>query len=121
MIRGISAVVKNLDKLSKAIEEGGRKGQMRTGLELEREYVSNIDDMGIVDTGRYKDSAGTQEVGDVVEVGSGVKAGSEVDYAHKLEFGSPGRAARPALQVAVETIRQKYPKMVIEDVKAEMK
>ncbi len=120
MIRGIGAVVRNIEALDKQIKAGARKARKRAGGELEREYVKNIDDMKIVDTGAYKESVGWQEVGDEVEVGSGVKEGSEIEYAHYLEFGTSKMAARPALQTAVETMRGKYPGIVIEDVKAEI-
>lgn len=120
-VRGISTVVRNLDELGKDVEAGARKARLRTGGEIEREYVKNIDDMKIVDTGRYKDSAGWTEVGDIVEAGSGVKEGSEVEYAPHLEFGTSKMAARPALQGAVETVRARYPKMIIEDVKHSIK
>lgn len=120
-VRGISTVVRNLDELGKDIVAGARKARLRTGGEVEREYVQNIEDMDIVDTGRYKDSAGWAEVGDIVEAGSGVKEGSEVEYAPHLEFGTSKMPARPALQVAVETVRAKYPDMIIEDVKKEIR
>ena len=119
MVRGIGAVVRNIQAMDKKIRAGARKARMRAGGEIEREYVKNIDDMNIVRTGRYKDSAGWLEVDDVVEVGSGVKVGSEVEYAHHLEFGTSKMAARPALQMAVETVKGKYPDMVIEDVTTE--
>ena len=121
MVRGISAIVRNLEALGKDIEVGARKARLRTGGELEREYVSQIEEMDIVDTGRYKESVGWTEVGDIVEAGSGVKEGSEIEYAHHLEFGTSKMAARPALQAAVEIVSQKYPDMIIEDVKAEIK
>ena len=116
MVRGISAVVRNLEKLSKDIEAGALKARMRAALEIERDAVAEVP----VISGRLKGSINTQEVGDVVEVGSGVKAGSEVEYAHKVEFGDEHRAAHPYLQPAVDLARQKYPKMIIEDVKAEI-
>ena len=120
-IRGISAVMRNLDNRGTKIVAGARKARLRTGGEVEREYVANIDTMDIVDTGTYKESVKWIEVGDIVEAGSGVKEGSEIEYAHYLEFGTSKMAARPALQMAVDTVRQKYPDMVIEDVKMEMK
>ena len=120
-IRGIGSVVRNIQALDRQIKDGARKARLRAGGELEREYVQNIETMDIVDTGTYKNSAGWQEVGDVVEVGSGVKVGSEIEYAHYLEFGTSKMAARPALQSATEIVRHKYPKMVIEDVKVEMR
>ena len=119
MVRGISAVVRNLEKMSKDIEAGARKARLRAGGELEREYVANIDSMKIVDTGYYKESAAWKEVDDIVEVGA-IKEGSDVEYAHLLEVGTSKIVARPALQTAVELARQKYPKMIIEDVKAEI-
>jgi len=56
-----------------------------------------------------------------MQVGSGVKAGSEVEYAHKVEFGGPHQAAHPFLTPAVELVRAKYPDMIISDVEAEIK
>ena len=120
-IRGISTVVRNLERLDKQIKDGARKARLRAGGEVEREYVQNIETMDIVDTGLYKESTGSQEVGDVVEAGSGVKEGSEIEYAHYLEFGTSKMAARPALQKAVETVKPQYPNMIIEDVKHEIK
>ena len=117
MVRGIGAVVRNLEKMSKDIEAGARKARLRAALEIEREAVAEVP----VDSGRLKGSIMTQEVGDVLEVGSGVKAGSEVEYAHYVEFGTSKQRAHPYLQPAVEIVRQKYPDMVIEDVKAEIK
>ena len=116
-IRGISAVVQNLEKLDKQIVAGARKARMRAALEIEREAVAEVP----VDSGRLKGSIMTQEVGDIIEVGSGVKAGSEVEYAHYVEFGTSKQAAHPFLQPAVEIVKQKYPDMVIEDVQMEMK
>lgn len=115
-IRGIGAVVRNLEKAQKQIEDGVRKAAMRTAFEIEAEAVSRVP----VDSGRLKGSISTQEVGDVIEVGSGVKAGSEVEYAHFVEFGTSRQAAQPYLQPAVEIAKQKYPNMIIEDVKAEI-
>jgi HK97 gp10 family phage protein len=116
-VRGVSAVVRNLQSLNKDIEAGARKATMRAAMEIEREAVSRVP----VDTGRLKGSIMTQEVGDVLEVGSGVKAGSEVDYAHTVEFGSSRQAAHPYLQPAVEIVKHNYPGMMIEDVKAEIR
>lgn len=115
-IRGISAVMKNIEALGKEIEAGARKAQMRAALEIESEAVAEVP----VDTGRLKDSISTQEVGGTIEVGSGVKAGTEVEYAHFVEFGTSKRAAHPYLQPAVEIVKQRYPKMIIEDVKMEI-
>lgn len=117
IVRGISAVVRNIGALDKQIKAGARKAQMRAALEIEREAVAEVP----VDTGRLKGSISTQEVGNIVEVGSGVKAGSEVEYAHKVEFGTQHQAAHPYLQPAVETVRAKYPDMIIEDVRAEIR
>jgi len=116
-IRGISAVVRNLETLKKDIEEGTRKAAMRAAFEIEGEAVSRVP----VNTGRLKASIGTNEAGNIIEVGSGVRGGSEVEYAHFVEFGTRNMAAQPYLQPAVETIRSKYPNMVIDDVKAEMR
>lgn len=121
MVRGIGAVVRNLERLDKQITAGGRKARLRAGAELDREYVLTIEEMDIVDQGTYKGSAGWKEIGDVVEVGSGVKEGSEIEYAYHLEFGTSKMAARPALQTAVETMRGKYPGIVTEDVKTEIR
>ena len=116
-IRGISAVVRNLEKLDKQIVAGARKARMRAALEVEREAVAEVP----VDSSRLKNSIMTQEVGDIIEVGSGVKAGTEVEYAHFVEFGTSKMAAHPYLQPAVEIVKQRYPDMVIEDAKMEMK
>jgi len=115
-VRGISAVVHNIEQLSKDIEAGVRKAQLRAAFEIEQEAVANVP----VDTGRLKGSISTQEVGDTIEVGSGVKAGSEVEYAHYVEFGTQHQAAHPFLQPAVETVKAKYPQMIIEDVRSEV-
>jgi len=77
MVRGISTVVRNLERMSKDIETGARKARLRAAMEIEREAVAEVP----VDTGRLKGSISTQEVGDIMQVGSGVKAGSEVEYA----------------------------------------
>lgn len=116
-VRGISTVVRNLEKLSKDIEAGTRKANMRAALEIEREAVSRVP----VDTGRLKGSIGTQEVGNIIEVGSGVREGSEVEYAHFVEFGTRNMAAQPYLQPAVEAVRAKHPDMIIEDVRSEIR
>jgi len=117
MVRGISTVVRNLERMSKDIETGARKARLRAAMEIEREAVAEVP----VDTGRLKGSISTREVGDIMQVGSGVKAGSEVEYAHKVEFGGPHQAAHPFLTPAVELIRAKYPDMIISDVEAEIK
>ena len=111
-IRGIGAVVRNIQALDKQIKDGARKATRRAAFEIEREAVAAVP----VDSGRLKGSIGTQELGGVVEIGSGVKAGSEVEYAHYVEFGTSVQAAHPYLQPAVEIVRQKYPGMIIEDV-----
>ena len=116
-VRGISAVVRNLEKLDKQLNDGVRKARLRAALEVEREAVAEVP----VISGRLKGSIMTQEVDNIIEVGSGVEAGSEVEYAHKVEFGDPHRAAHPFLQPAVEIVKQRYPDMVIEDAKMEMK
>ena len=117
-VRGIQAVVRNLEKMDTQINAGARKAQMRAALEIEREAVAEVP----VDTGRLKGSIMTQKISDsLIEVGSGVKAGSEVEYAHKVEFGGPHQAAHPYLQPAVEIVKQRYPNMIIDDVKAEMR
>ena len=117
-IRGISTVVRNLERLDKQIKDGARKARLRAAMEVEREAVAEVP----VDSGRLKGSIMTQEVNDeLVEVGSGVKAGTEVEYAHYVEYGTSKMAAHPYLQPAVEKVRQKYPKMIIEDVQTEIK
>ena len=117
MVRGIGVVVRNLERLDKQINDGARKSRMRAAFEIEREAVAEVP----VDSGRLKGSIQTQEVGDIIEVGSGVKAGTELEYAHYVEYGTSKQAAHPYLQPAVEIVRGKYPEMVIEDVKAEVR
>lgn len=117
MVRGIGAVVRNLERLDKQITDGARKAVKRAAFEIEREAVAEVP----VDSGRLKGSIQTQDVGDVTEIGSGVKAGTELEYAHYVEYGTSKQAAHPYLQPAVEIVRQKYPNMVIDDVKAEVR
>jgi len=116
-IRGITTVVRNIQAIDKKIEAGARKARLRAAYEVEREAVGEVP----VDSSRLKNSIMTQEVGGAVEVGSGVKAGTEVEYAHYVEFGTSKMAAHPYLQPAVDAAKQKYPKMIIEDVKAELR
>jgi len=117
-VRGVNAVVRNIESLDEKIKDGARKARLRAAFEIEREAVVRVP----VDTGRLKGSIMTQEVSaDTIEVGSGVKAGSEVEYAHKVEFGTSKQAARPFLQPAVELVKIRYPNMIIEDVQAEIR
>lgn len=118
-VRGIGAVVRNLQALNKDIESAARKASVRAAFEIESEAVSRVP----VDTGRLKGSIGTNQAGDIIEVGAGVREGSEIEYAHFVEFGTsnPNYPAQPYLQPAVEAVRAKYPDMVIEDVRAEMR
>ncbi len=116
-VRGVGVVVRNLQSLNEDIEAAARKAAMRAAFEIESEAVSRVP----VDTGRLKGSIGTNEAGNIIEVGAGVREGSEIEYAHFVEFGTRNMAAQPYLQPAVEAVRAKYPDMVIEDVRAEMR
>lgn len=117
IIRGIGAVIKNLEKLNDQLEKGTRKAQMRAALEIEREAVNIVP----VDSSRLKNSIDVQTVGDILEVGSGVKPGTGVEYAHYVEFGTVHQAAQPYLRPAVEIVRGRYPDIVISDVTKEIK
>lgn len=116
-VRGISAIVKNLELVGEAIESSAIDAQMKAALEVEREAVLIVQ----VDTGRLKNSVDVQKVGDVVEVGSGVKAGTRVNYAHFVEFGTSRSRAYPFMRPAVEKVRSKYPQIVIDEVKMEIR
>lgn len=116
-VRGIAVVIRNLLSLNEDIESAARKASVRAALEIEREAVLRVP----VDTSRLKGSIGTNQAGNIIEVGAGVREGSEIEYAHFVEFGTRNMAAQPYLQPAVETVRAKYPDMIIEDVRSEMR
>jgi HK97 gp10 family phage protein len=82
----------------KAIED--LKKELVNKLELigevvRSEVVNNIDEMEIIDTGRYKNSIDY----DVDKEELVVRIGTNVEYAPFLEFGTIKMAPRPALRL----------------------
>jgi hypothetical protein len=123
MVRGVEKVAANLQKLVDEINRPVIEAVTDAAMMLERE--AKINQTPHVDTGRLRASIVSEKKDDFeIHVGaakvapvSGARfeAGSSVEYALKHEY------RYPFMQPAIETVRQKYPDLIKENVKAEIR
>jgi phage gpG-like protein len=101
-------VLGNLSRIRKAIPEKVEKGLEQGALMVERDYRLNVNQAGLIDTGRWigsithqRDNFGT--LNPSVQVGATVK---DPPYPAYHEFGSPAYPATPTLGPAYENNKQ---------------
>ena len=113
-IRGVKTVTGNLDKVAVAIEKATGDAVRKVAMEVERLAKSN--QTPHVDTGRLRASIGAEEKDPLL-----FEVGTNVEYAAAHEFGTSKSGAYPYLEPAVETVRQKYPDLIKEGVRNEIR
>jgi HK97 gp10 family phage protein len=111
-VRGADKVIANMQKAAVAIEAAVGDAVREAAMLVEREAKINVP----VDTGRLRSSIASEEKKPLL-----FEVGTNVEYAAFVEFGTSKMAAQPYLQPAVETVRAKYPDMIIEDVRVEIR
>lgn len=109
---GADKVAANMRKAAAAIEEAVGDAVREAAMLVEREAKINAP----VDTGRLQGSIGSEEKNPLL-----FEVGTNMEYAVPVEFGTSKMAAQPYLQPAIETIRQKYPDLIKENVKVEIR
>lgn len=122
-VRGADKVTANMVKAAAAINKATIKAVTAAAMEVERE--AKINQTPHVDTGRLRASIISEKKDDFeIHVGAAkvapicgarFEAGSSVEYAlaHEYQY--------PFMQPAIEKVRQKYPDLIKEGVKAEVR
>ena len=106
-IRGADKVTANMQKAAVAIEEAVGDAVRKAAMLVEREAKINVP----VDTGRLRGSIASEEKTPLL-----FEVGTNVEYAAAVEFGT-----QPYLGPAVESARSRYPDLIKEGVKAEVR
>lgn len=104
-VTGIPTILSSLARATAGIEKSMDNVVRQAALEVERE--AKIFQTPHVDSGRLRESIGTQKKGSMQ-----FDVGTNVEYASYVEFGTRRSAAYPYLGPAADKVRQKYPKII---------
>lgn len=113
-IRGVKQVTGNLDKAADAINKGVGDSVRKAAMEVERRAKEN--QTAHVLSGRLRASIGAEEKEPLL-----FEVGTNVEYAAAHEFGTSKSGAYPYIEPAVESVRQKYPDLIKEGVRNEIR
>lgn len=95
-VLGLSELIANFGRVELELAVATERGVDAAADEISQAWVQNIEDEGLVLTGRYRDSISVDREGLDAEVYT------DVDYASILEYGDSRQAAHPVAQRALD-------------------
>ena len=93
-VMNMQPLMRDLDKLKKATQSQKAQFLEGTGFIIQKNIVTMIDQLGLVDTGRFKGSITSDVQGEVLTVRDGVS------YGKYLEFGTIGHGPTTAKRLS---------------------